>query len=35
MKRIILAGLMLVLLAAACTAAKGENGSVLVYSAPT
>jgi hypothetical protein len=35
MKKIIHAGLMLVILAAACAPAKGGGPAVLVYSAPT
>lgn len=35
MRKTILVGLMLVIFAAACSASTGENGSVLVYAAPT
>lgn len=35
MNKIILAGLTLVLFAIACSPTVGENGSVIVYSAPT
>jgi len=35
MKKTIIIGILVMLLAAACTAASGKNGEVLVYSAPT
>ena len=35
MRKTILVGLMLVIFAVACSTSTEENGSVLVYSAPT